>query len=243
MAKSRSPNRDKAFEIFINHRGNITNREIAKILDEKISNISSWKRQDKWKEKIPPKKKGGQEGNINALKHGLYCNDNKISEKEHLKKYLSTAKKNIMNSIASDGIVPEQLLKELIVQGYADLIRSDKVMQVKNSKDITKILKKTSEGDKSYSKEFEIQTALDKQATALKAKAATMQALNNLIKQYNDCLHDVSELDIEERKLRIDKLKAEIAEITGDVEEEKSDDGFISALNGTAEEDWSDEEI
>lgn len=34
MPRQRSPNRDKAFEIYKEHKGNITNREIASILNE-----------------------------------------------------------------------------------------------------------------------------------------------------------------------------------------------------------------
>lgn len=48
MARARSPNRDKAFEIYKEHNGNITNREIANILNEKENTISNWKCRDKW---------------------------------------------------------------------------------------------------------------------------------------------------------------------------------------------------
>lgn len=48
MARARSPNRDKAFEIYKDHGGNITNREIADMLDENEKTISNWKCRDKW---------------------------------------------------------------------------------------------------------------------------------------------------------------------------------------------------
>ena len=48
MARARSPNRDKAFEIYKDHEGNITNREIADMLDENEKTISNWKCRDKW---------------------------------------------------------------------------------------------------------------------------------------------------------------------------------------------------
>ncbi|ELC8400405.1 terminase small subunit [Clostridium perfringens] len=48
MARARSPNRDKAFEIYKDHDGNITNREIADMLDENEKTISNWKCRDKW---------------------------------------------------------------------------------------------------------------------------------------------------------------------------------------------------
>lgn len=52
MAKSRSPNRDKAFEIFKEHNGEIKNRKIAEILQEPEKTISSWKSRDKWIAKL-----------------------------------------------------------------------------------------------------------------------------------------------------------------------------------------------
>lgn len=48
MPRSRSPNRDKAFEIYKEHNGKITLREIAKILDTPEKTISGWKVKDKW---------------------------------------------------------------------------------------------------------------------------------------------------------------------------------------------------
>lgn len=52
MARVRSPNRDKAFEIYKEHNGEITNREIANILDTPEKTISGWKVKDKWKDKL-----------------------------------------------------------------------------------------------------------------------------------------------------------------------------------------------
>lgn len=48
MPRARDPNRDKAFEIFKEHNGNITNRKIAEILDCPEKTISAWKSRDKW---------------------------------------------------------------------------------------------------------------------------------------------------------------------------------------------------
>lgn len=48
MARERDPNRDKAFEIWKQHNGNITNREIAKHLNVLEKTISAWKSRDKW---------------------------------------------------------------------------------------------------------------------------------------------------------------------------------------------------
>lgn len=87
MAKARSPNRDRAFELWKERGGDITNREIAAVLGEDEKKIAVWKQRDKWSvvqqsENVvqqkkdccttvkPKKKRGGQPGNNNAKDHG-----------------------------------------------------------------------------------------------------------------------------------------------------------------------------
>lgn len=52
MARARSPNRDKAFEIYKDHDGDIKLIDIAKELNIKDSQIRKWKSQDNWDEKL-----------------------------------------------------------------------------------------------------------------------------------------------------------------------------------------------
>ncbi|QHA01676.1 phage terminase small subunit-related protein [Dehalobacter restrictus] len=47
MAKDKNPLRGKAFEIFRESNGSITNREIAKILEIPERTINVWKLRDK----------------------------------------------------------------------------------------------------------------------------------------------------------------------------------------------------
>ncbi|OOM17188.1 terminase small subunit [Clostridium saccharobutylicum] len=48
MPRVRSPERDKAKELYIQHNGEITNREIANILNISEKTVSGWKVKDKW---------------------------------------------------------------------------------------------------------------------------------------------------------------------------------------------------
>ena len=48
MPRERSPNKDKALEIYKKHKGNITNREIANMLGEDEKKVAVWKQRDKW---------------------------------------------------------------------------------------------------------------------------------------------------------------------------------------------------
>jgi phage terminase small subunit len=52
VPRQRSPNRDKAFDIYIQYKGSITNREIANMLNEDEKKIAVWKQRDKWNKDI-----------------------------------------------------------------------------------------------------------------------------------------------------------------------------------------------
>jgi uncharacterized protein YjcR len=57
MARQRSPDRNKAYEIFKEHSGDITNRKIAELLStsEKAVNektVGGWKSKDEWIDKF-----------------------------------------------------------------------------------------------------------------------------------------------------------------------------------------------
>lgn len=52
MARARSPNRDKAKEMYLNSNGDIKLIDIAKELDIKDSQIRKWKSQDNWDDKL-----------------------------------------------------------------------------------------------------------------------------------------------------------------------------------------------
>lgn len=57
MARARSPDRDKAFEIFKEHNGDITNRKIAELLSDSKKTVSEktvggWKSKDEWVDRL-----------------------------------------------------------------------------------------------------------------------------------------------------------------------------------------------
>ena len=95
LPRQRSPNRDRAFEIYREHGGNITNRAIADLLGEDEKVVAVWKSRDKWNvvqqsnESCTTNEQrtqgaqpgntnaaghGAPEGNLNAIKHGAYQN-------------------------------------------------------------------------------------------------------------------------------------------------------------------------
>lgn len=214
MGKSRSPNRDKALEIYIKSNGNITPREIAKILGESASNISTWKNKDKWNDKLPPNKGGAPRGNLNSLKHGLYSDESKRLPEEFVKKYFPTKMKNAYNDLSNIGLTKLEMLGHSIDALWARLSVSPKITEVKNKNDMTKVLKRTKDSQsmnsESEEREYEIQQAWDKENNALDTYSKTLERLSNMIEKYEKLLHANWDLATEEQKLRIEKLKADL---------------------------------
>ncbi|WP_338631515.1 phage terminase small subunit [Clostridium baratii] len=225
MARARSPNRDKAFEIYKEHNGNITNRDISKILNEDEKVIAVWKSRDKWNKNInvvqqsnksctTKRKRGGQPnnknatgppGNKNAEKHGLFS------------KYLPKETNDLIESIrALDSL--EILWGNIQIQ-YAAIIRSQNIMYVEGKDDITKVLKKETYGDTSSSEEYELQFAWDKQATFLQAQSRAMKTLESMINKYEELVNKNWDIVTEEQKARLELVKAQTNKLTGDNQE------------------------
>lgn len=246
MARSRSPNRSKAFDIFKENSGNITNREIANILEEDEKVIAVWKSRDKWnnkcnvvqqsKKSCTTKERGGQPGNKNS-KGGTEGNKN--AEKfGFFSKYLPEETKEIFDAISDAD--PLDLLWHQIQLAYTAIIRAQSLMHVSDKNDLTKELKKEKEmtGDKadSWEKEYELQFAWDKQANFMQAQARQQATLNSLIKQYDEMLHKNWDKASEEQKLRISKLRYEVSQLSGGNDGDTGIKDFLKAVKPTQED-------
>lgn len=234
MARQRSPNRDRAFDIFKEHNGNIQNREIANILETPEKTISGWKVKDKWNEKLngvlqtkirstpkEKKKRGAPKGSKNALGnkggHGGPVGNKKAEKYGFFSKYLPEDTLEIIEAI--DEKDPLDIIWENIQIQYAAILRAQNIMHVKNKDEMIKEVKKKketySDNGESNEIEYEFQFAWDRQATFLNAQSRAMAELRSLIKQYDEMLHVNWDLATEEQKLRINKLKADIDKSTG----------------------------
>ena len=248
MPKCRSENRDKAFEIFKEHDGKITNRKIAEMLNEKENTISNWKCRDKWNVVLRKndcsttikRKHGGQPGNRNAVGHGAPPKNKNAEKFGFFSKYLPEETFSIIQEIEKKD--PLDILWENIQIAYAAIVRAQQIMYVKDHEDktIEKVEGKKSKG-KLIGEKWEVQEAWDKQATFLKAQARAQGELRSLIKQYDELLHSNYELATEEQKARIEQIRAKTAIISGVDEEETEDDGFLEALKGEAYAVWEEE--
>lgn len=104
---------------------------------------------------------------------------------------------------------PLDLLWDQITIQYTAIVRAQRIMFVRDQEDETRVLKKDSSSDNFFEQEWEYQHAWDKQATFLQAQSRAMSTLRSLIKQYEEMIR-VGQGD-EEQRLRIHKLKGEIA--------------------------------
>lgn len=241
MARVRSPNRDKAFDIYKDHNGNIDLVEIANILNISSGTVRGWKNKDDWEEKIngtfqknterSKNKKGGQPNNKNAAGHGAPKENKNAETHGFFSKYLPKETFDIIQEMDEN---PSKILWQNIQIQYAAIVRAQNIMLVKSKNDITKELAGETNGDTSSSERYNIQFAWDKQASFLKAQSRAMAELRSLIKQYEITVSG-------EQVLKVKKMKAELDKIEGVDNENTEDDGFIEALNGRAAEVWNNE--
>lgn len=213
--------------------------EIASQLNLPEGTIRSWKNRQKWdcnvaneKRNVAKRKRGGQPGNHNATgpprnshaeKHGLF------------RKWLPEEAFSIIQEMPED---PLDVLWHQIQIAYAAILRAQQIMYVKDQTDVTTSQIGHKVGDAVVEERWQVQQAWDKQANFLKSQARAQGELRSLVKQYDEMLHANWELATEEQRARIDVMRVK-ANLTEDTEQ--ADDGFLTALEGTAEEDWTDE--
>lgn len=237
MARAPDERIEQAKEMFLQGQKLV---DIAHQLDLPEGTVRRWKCTHKWgnersgrKSERSQRKRGGQPGNKNATGPP----GNKNAEKYgFFSKYLPDETREIFSAIEQAD--PLDLLWHQIQIAYAAIIRAQKIAYVKDRKDKTVEKIEEKEGNV-IGERWEVQQAWDKQNAFLKAQARAQSELRSLIKQYDEMLHRDWELASEEQRTRIDVMRAK-AQLNDEAEAE--DDGFLDALNGSAAEDWADEE-
>lgn len=221
MPKERSDNRIRAREIFDEHNGKITNREIARILECSEKSVSGWKCKDNWtgKERSTPnknkrstpkgRKRGGQPGNKNATgppgnknaeKHGFFT------------KWLPEETMAILDDMSKD---PLDLLWDNIQLQYAAIIRAQKLMYVKDQKDKTKEMIEE-KGGNVVGEKWEIQQAWDKHETFMSAQSRATGTFLRLVKEYDELLHKNWDTASEIQKAQLAQIRAQTDKLKSD---------------------------
>lgn len=219
--------------------------EIASQLNLPPGTVRRWKSTYEWdsersekKSERSNRKKGGQPGNKNSVGHAPSVPMKNKNAETHgfFSKYLPEETFSIIQEINKKD--PLDILWENIEIAYAAIVRAQRIAYVRDSGDDT-IIKSGYKTGNVIGEDFLVQTAIDKQSKFMQAQARAQGELRSLIKQYDEMLHKNWDLATEEQKARIMVLKAKT---NNEDQEEIANDGFLEALNGTAQEDWSDEE-
>lgn len=237
MARQRSPDRDKAFELWKDSGGEMKLKDIATELGISDSQIRKWKNQDEWERKINSNvtndksnatksgapfgnknaignsgNKNPKWGNKNAVGHGAPLqNDNAVTHgffRKHFPEDVADLAAEIMEKN------PIDMLWENITIQYTAIIRAQRLMFVKDQEDTSREVKKETD----MGTEYEIQFAWDKHANFLNAQSRAMSTLSSLIRDFDKLanINDERRMKLEQMKLGIEKTKAEIKELTDD---------------------------
>lgn len=262
MPRQRDPRRDKAFEIWKQHNGDITNREIAKMLDVDEKVVAVWKQRDKWNVVQQTNTNVVQQNNSDDISwveiENEYVTDIRkkpctledLSNKygiaigtiekysmenkwsEKRKKYKETIKRKAVEKTA-------EIISDDLSQVTARHLRvSDKLISIieealEDENELYKYVEKLRQG---YGKgAFEESIVVDVKDALNDAKLLNIvQSLEKLQKMQRQTLGILDAKD--QHKIEMDKRKM------GDDDTEFEDDGFLDALDGKIKEVWDDEE-
>ena len=214
MPRPRSPNRDKALQLWLDSGRKRQLKDIAAELQVSEEQIRKWKNQDKWdKVTLPNAKgnvtnhKGAPAGNQNAVGHGTPKQNKNAEKYGFFSKYLPEETVSIIQEMPTD---PLDILWDQVQIAYAAIIRAQSIMYVRDQKDVTITKIGHKDGETVTEERWEVQQAWDKQGNFLQAQARAQKTLEGLIKQYDELLHKNWELASEEQKARIAVLKSQV---------------------------------
>ena len=250
MARVRSPNRDKAYEIYKKHDGNITNREIAALLNEDEKVIAVWKSRDKWnvvqqsEERCTTKRRGGKPGNKNAVgnKGGAPPKENKNAVKtgEFETLFFDALEEDEKQLISMIQLDKEQLLLQEI-----QLLTVRERRMLKRIEDIKRAAEDQTERDASGMTAVKLKLGIDENTMEYTGALGQIQSVEDALTRVQarkqkaiDSLHrygfDDARLELEIMKVELETLKRDPSD--QDIE----DDDFMSAMNEGAAEIWGD---
>lgn len=235
MPRPRSPNRDKALQLWLDSGRKRQLKDIAIELQVSEEQIRKWKNQDKWdKVTLPNAKgnvtnhKGAPVGNQNAVGHGAPRQNKNAEKYGFFSKYLPEETVSIIQEMPTD---PIDILWDQVQIAYAAIIRAQSIMYVRDRDDKT-IERVGVKRGKISGEEWEVQQAWDKQGNFLQAQARAQKTLEGLIKQYDELLHKRWDLASEEQKARIAQLRAQTDKLTGNNQELEDMEGIEGDIYG-----------
>ena len=241
MARPRSPNQDRAYEIYKEHDGNITNREIAAMLGEDEKVVAVWKSRGKWnvvqqsKKSCTTKAKGGQPGNKNAVGHGGTGppgNKNAVTTGEFETLFFDTLEDDERLLIGMIQPDKEKLLfQEIQLLTVRERRMLKRIEDLRDCDFTTVKKKKGTEKDK--------WTDLKEDQAVLGQIQSIEDALTRVQGRKQRAIESLHKFGFDDARLEIELMKVELATLKiGGQEAGQEDDGFLAALNTEAESLW-----
>ena len=228
MARPRSPNRDKACELWLKSGKKRPLKDIAAELKVSEEQIRKWKNQDKWdKVTLPNAKsnvtnhKGGQPGNKNAVTTGefetLFFDTLEDDERLLIGMIQPDKEKLLFQEIQLLTVRERRMLKRI------EDLRDCDFTTVKK--------KKGTEKDK--------WTDLKEDQAVLGQIQSIEDALTRVQGRKQRAIESLHKFGFDDARLEIELMKVELATLKiGGQEAEQEDDGFLAALKTEAESLW-----
>ncbi|MEC2500854.1 phage terminase small subunit [Bacillus cereus] len=257
MARQRSPDRDKAFELWKDSGGEMKLKDIAAELGISDSQIRKWKNQDEWEQKINSNvtndksnatKSGAPFGNKNAVgnsgnKNPKWGNKNAIGHGPPKGNDNATTHGLFKKIIPNDDPHAMELLDEIqnhteldmlfnsIQLQYFNILNSQRIMHVRDKDDMSKEVVSESEAGEAYMVQF----AWDKQANLLTAYSRAMTSLSAMIERFDKLANadDERRLKLVQMKTNIEKTQADTdfaQERAAKLKGQKKDTSLLDAL-------------
>lgn len=215
MPRARCPERDLAFQLWLDSGKTRKLKDIAAELQVSEGQVRKWKNQDKWKSNVinqskgnVTKRKGGQKGNKNAAGHGAPKQNHNAQKYGFYAKLIPEETLEIMKQV--DLMDPMDLLWEQIQLQRAAIIRAQQIAHVKDQEDQVRAVSMESSSDTGESTAYAVQFAWDRQQNFMDAQSRSMNVLAKLIRQYTDMLQERGDIVTPEQKLRLEKLQLEV---------------------------------
>ncbi|WP_212978727.1 phage terminase small subunit-related protein [Paenibacillus azoreducens] len=259
MPRARDPNRDRAKVIWLEHGGDITNRQIAEQLGVDEKKVAVWKQRDKWnvvqqseenvvqlnEGDVVQQKRGAPKGNKNAVGNrggAKPGNKNAIGNRGGSggppgnKKAVTTGEHE---SILLDTLDDDERV-------LFDFVRTDPLEQINNDIRICDIrirrmmlrLQRVRSGEESKSTDRKYQLV-----EGAEGKPPELREVERVEKERAKLER---ELAIEDALTRVLDKKTKLLELKHKMlvdeapPEESEDDGFLDALKGMTSEVWED---
>lgn len=249
LPRKRSENRDRAFEIYVEHGGNITNREIANLLEEDEKVVAVWKSRDKWnvvqqsKNSCTTNKKGGQPGNKNAT--GPPGNKNAVKTGEFETLFFDALDPEEQRLVDALPTSKEKLLLQeiqlLTVRERRMMHRIEAVKDATEQEDDGTSIEGMTLVKRQSGMEKDKETDLKEYHGKLGQIQAIEDALTRVQARKQKAIDSLHRFGFDDARLEIELMRLDLASLKiGGQDNEIADDGFLDALNAEAGSLWSD---